>query len=99
MTATPRNMRYGSMLAVAWISPGSVVSLIDSALGKGEVQPNRQAATLASRVIFDLNQSLSAEKVTGFAMLASRSPTRVQVACACGEYRAGRAGPHGAARL
>jgi hypothetical protein len=54
------------------------VSLIDRALGKGEVvssgkwpiQPNRQAATLASRVIFDLNQSLSAEKVTGFALLA-----------------------------
>ena len=77
------------------------MSLIDRALGKGEVQPNRQAAILASRVIFDLNQSLSAEKVTGFAMLAiaRRSPTRVQVACACGEYRAGRAGPHGAARL
>ena len=97
------------MLAAAWISPGSAVSLIDRALGKGEVvssgkwpiQPNRQAATLASRVIFDLNQTLSAEKVTGFAMLAiaRRSPTRVQVACACGEYRAGRAGPHGAARL
>src|SRR6516164_5184975 len=97
MTATPRNMRYGSMLAAAWISPGSVVSLIDRALGKGEVQPNRQAAILASRVIFDLNQSLSAEKVTGFALLAiaRRSP---QVVRACGEYRTGRAGPHGAAR-
>ena len=65
------------------------MSLIDRALGKGEVvspgkwpiQPNRQAATLASRVIFDLNQSLSVEKVTGFALLAiaRRSPTRVQV--------------------
>ena len=88
------------MLAAAWISPGSVVSLIDRALGKGEVQPNRQAAILASRVIFDLNQSLSAEKMTGFALLAiaRRSPTRVKVVCACGEYRAGRAGPHGAAR-
>ena len=82
------------MLAAAWISPGSVVSLIDRALGKGEVQPNRQAAILASRVIFDLNQSLSAEKVTGSALLAiaGRSPTRVQLVSTYGEYRAGRAG-------
>ena len=62
--------------------------------GASEINASGAWAILASRVIFDLNQSLSAEKVTGSALLAiaGRSPTRVQLVSTYGEYRAGRAG-------